>query len=1506
MRFVFFLISSFWIINGFSQDVFLKGRYVHLGIHSAGSFGSSGNAPSGYFTRGSSNLGFVCDIDKDGFNKGNPSFAGDYFIPGSPEEGWGMQWKSARKGSKINFNNFGLNKNHDVKTVLHTKEVLLGSQRANWIGTAQSGNQKAVVQQTVILDSLDQHFTIEILIKNTGTDTLFELGYFRNVDPDNEVTLTSDYSTTNYVIHQPGVSGNKDKAMVMALGRKYGIPCILGAIDSRAKVSIGGFAVRSPDDIFSYNKKYTKSNPLVGDVAISLAFALGDLPPGKCITLVYFYALQSVVPNSKSFEFSLNNEISTDGFKTKEILSSKDVCLSDTTVEIKTSKEGSSVDFIDEILWDTDNNDTFETNGDSIKITFRGYKKHSIKQRITFCDGSFVDSVYNFEIVPKPKIDFGLDIKNACFNENQLEISNKSVFYRDSITQWKWYINDTLVSVIKSPTKLKAKYFLSDYFIKLIGISNNGCKDSSAVNFKLNESPRVSIVLDDTIGCLKGNLFSSFVNSSISSGSTVGLLYWGDGKLDTVKSLKTTHSYSKHGNYIARAQALSDSGCISSDSIKIYVYPQPQSKIVASDSVRCLGSSQFNFRENTQIDFGTLDFKWWSTFSPVIVEDTVYDVSPTRWGVHRVFLSSTSNNGCADSVSMNIFAAPYPLAQFSFNDSTQCLKGNKLELEDMSTSDTGHLSRLWMFSGNTDTSSRFSYAKQDYGRDFGSLITRNEFGCEDTVNITYRVFSQSQLNLSILKDSQCLHNNRFKVESKTTNREGVIKNTSWNWNNEFSSLGIFSEYSFGNSGVKNIQLITESDQGCLDTLKDSVFVLPQAYVGFEVNNFQQCLKGNLFETQNVSSISQGNLKYFWSLNDSIISGSKTLSHVISNWGNYNLKLKTRSDFGCVDSLVKAVEVFPQATLDIRVDIANQCLRGNNFNFENNSRIPNGDFSFTWNLDEGMSSNLRSPQNISYKTFGLKKVEVISVSNKNCKDTVNLFLRVNDQPRANFDFIVIDSCETSNKVQFVDLSKLADGIYDRKWEYEGYPGINDSIIYHSFSEEGYKEVKLVVNSGQGCADSVVLSKTIHPSPKVMFNVDPVICIKSSGLNTYNTSTVQSGTMAFKWILSDSVEFSGLDITNHRLKDTGTYQLMLIGNSDKFCSDTSIRFFRNVPNTYLSLDEIADLQQCFKYNSFDFLPKNQNESVGVVTNNWFWGDGQSQLAFQAFHSYDKPGEYLVRLYTLNSLGCRDTLIKAVKVLNPIEFSVIGDTVCFPEKNTIVSNSKCKDDNIIHHAWNIKGADGTGRITQINMNSVGSFSGILIVTTEQGCQDTLFLTDIVTVLKRPRADFALDTFKTLGAEMEIKINNKSSEDVVNWLYDFESIQILNSRNPTFIFADTGVKSVTLYVEALNGCRDTFQKVLGPFYPKYYQHIPNVFTPNDDDLNDQFLPILSPYLKRFEFSIYNKWGQQLFYSENPSNGWNGIYQNEEVPNDCYIYTLHVVDITGKRHFSKGQFIKM
>jgi gliding motility-associated-like protein len=64
----------------------------------------------------------------------------------------------------------------------------------------------------------------------------------------------------------------------------------------------------------------------------------------------------------------------------------------------------------------------------------------------------------------------------------------------------------------------------------------------------------------------------------------------------------------------------------------------------------------------------------------------------------------------------------------------------------------------------------------------------------------------------------------------------------------------------------------------------------------------------------------------------------------------------------------------------------------------------------------------------------------------------------------------------------------------------------------------------------------------------------------------------------------------------------------------------------------------------------------------------------------------------------------------------------------------------------------------------------------------------------------------------------------------------------------------------------------------------IPNAFSPNGDELNDRFQPVTAVDLKDYTLTIYNRWGELIYQSQNQHKGWDGMHQGKPVPQGTYV----------------------
>lgn len=71
---------------------------------------------------------------------------------------------------------------------------------------------------------------------------------------------------------------------------------------------------------------------------------------------------------------------------------------------------------------------------------------------------------------------------------------------------------------------------------------------------------------------------------------------------------------------------------------------------------------------------------------------------------------------------------------------------------------------------------------------------------------------------------------------------------------------------------------------------------------------------------------------------------------------------------------------------------------------------------------------------------------------------------------------------------------------------------------------------------------------------------------------------------------------------------------------------------------------------------------------------------------------------------------------------------------------------------------------------------------------------------------------------------------------------------------------------------------------------YIPSGFTPNDDDKNDLFYPISQCEYNYFSLSVFDRWGNTVYISNNVNGKWDGKFKSNPCPDDVYIYKLDAI----------------
>ncbi len=292
---------------------FLKGKYLEVGISRNGGYGSTLPAPAGYhpgagavssmwdpgasaYTPGSSGtLGFVADPAQDGWTTGTPAKFGDYFLPGTPQEGWSVQVNGVESDAWMQNCTFAGTGYTGTLSGNNISYSAVGSVlTAVWQGQTTNPLQ---ITQTTRLDTTKLYFTVNVKIKNNSGTTANNVYYLRTLDPDNEEEQTFSYTTTNKIEYQLPNPGNK--VLVSATGTTYSAFLGLGTKDCRAKCFYMNFGL-SP----SYNLAtlytgtgtgytYTVGSTYTYDAGIGLVYNLGNIAAGDSVLFTYAYIMRA-------------------------------------------------------------------------------------------------------------------------------------------------------------------------------------------------------------------------------------------------------------------------------------------------------------------------------------------------------------------------------------------------------------------------------------------------------------------------------------------------------------------------------------------------------------------------------------------------------------------------------------------------------------------------------------------------------------------------------------------------------------------------------------------------------------------------------------------------------------------------------------------------------------------------------------------------------------------------------------------------------------------------------------------------------------------------------------------------------------------------------------------------------------------------------------------------------------------------------------------------------------
>ncbi len=668
-------------------------------------------------------------------------------------------------------------------------------------------------------------------------------------------------------------------------------------------------------------------------------------------------------------------------------------------------------------------------------------------------------------------------------------------------------------------------------------------------------------------------------------------------------------------------------------------FPKPTALFTPNQSSAC--SHTISFTNNSNVSSGSITANNWNLGDASTA--TTFNTSHTyaNTGTYNVELICTTNMGCKDTTMVPVVISPLP--SVSFVNNTVCLNSSTSFTNNSTVSSGAITSTSWQFgNGNQSTLSQPTQQYLAAGTYPVTLSVTTNNNC--TNSVTQQVIVNPLPTVAFTANNVCegLATNYINTSSITG---GSISNYIWDFNADGTPDNTTQSPTnlFTVPGTYTTQLMVVSNNNCSATRTVLVNVYPNPVAQF--SSTPVC-NGIATPFTNQCTISSGQVvSYSWNFGDATTGNTASPLHNYTNYGTYNVVLTATSNFNCTNTIAQSAIVYPKPNVNFASTIAclNQATQ-----FNNQSNIISGNIiSYQWDFDNNGTIDNTSPNpSHIYPAAGSAQSRLVAISGNNCSNqTINPVI-VHYNPMANF--YAPSACMPQSS-SFTDASVSNDGlITSYSWDFNG-DNLPDNVSQnpqYNFAQSGNYGVKLEIQTQYGCANTIIKSAYVNPTPSALFSGQNTMGCPSLCVNFTNNSTIGGGSIVtYQWIFGDNTP-PNYDQNPTHCYSSGNYGVTLKAVSDSGCVASSM-----IPNfVHVYPTPIAGFN--ITPSEVDIttpLIEVQDKSTGATNVVYFFSDGTTKNTANFNHLFNTDDAKTVAILQVvtNSYACKDSIVKQVTI-------------------------------------------------------------------------------------------------------------------------------------------------------------------------------------------------------------------------------------------------------------------